>query len=110
MSNSFIKALEKSYSQLGSKFAGNLQMTFREEKRDEGLSYFTSASIDFENDMILGQIIVYHSGECDIHVMKNDTSLDSIFIESHSLKSENELTELVANTLNRVASLKGFCG
>lgn len=97
----FVELIESNKQKLTEK---NVRISAHKEKRHETLSFFTTAIAEFETDKIVGNIILYVSGECEIHVFSNNEKKDEIFIEVHEPESENDLFNLLKSVFDRITS------
>jgi hypothetical protein len=56
----------------------------------------------FESRAIIGNIIVWNTGQCDVHLLKNSKKLETIFAKCYELKDETELNELLHTIINKM--------
>jgi hypothetical protein len=99
MIESFAKWFERNQQKLAE---NKVRVSISRKKRHEYLSFFTTVITEFETKKVIGNIILYISGECEIHVFSNDEKKEEIFIELHEPKSEDELFDLLKNTFEKI--------
>lgn len=101
MIKSIVKWIEDNKKTLTDK---QVQISVQLKKRHEELSFFTTAIVEFKTINIIGNIILYISGECEVHIFSNDEEKKEIFIELYEPQNEEELFELLKNIFHKVTN------
>ena len=72
---------------------------------NEGYLESPSMTAEVEGEKIMGVIIVWEIGCCDIHIISNDENAEELITERYDLNRETELISILDISLNKIMSL-----